>query len=217
MQIIIWAFCSMLVLMLIISFLPLGFTFKGKLLISIIGFVLALGGLAAVTTFPMWQTAMMIAVLIFFSAYFMDRRVGFVLYRDSLLQEDELEDELELPISHNQLLVAKENNLLYSVGKEIALPSYSKVGEQDIELKPSIDYLSEFESLLVVEDADVVKVDNDSIEGIVDIPTNNTEDTFSNNISDDELEPLDDSTFDFLFAPKEVAVGLKDDIEKTKE
>ncbi|MEW9053301.1 MAG: hypothetical protein AB2392_19230 [Neobacillus sp.] len=75
-----WAFGSMLAVLLIISFLPLGFTLKGKLTIAFVGFVLALGGLAAVSTFPVGATLVLLLVLSFFAAYIMDSRLSASLY-----------------------------------------------------------------------------------------------------------------------------------------
>jgi hypothetical protein len=90
MQILIWAIGSMLVLMLILSFLPLGYTFKGKVLIAFVGFVISLGGLAAAWNFPLWQTILMLVSIIFFTAYIMDSRTRSYLYKERFSDIDNL-------------------------------------------------------------------------------------------------------------------------------
>ena len=97
MQPIIWALGAMLLSMLIIAFLPIGITLRGKIFVVLSGFVLALGGLAAVSTFPLWQTALIIFLLIFVTTYIMDTRLATVIYNQ---QVDSFENENdESPVS----------------------------------------------------------------------------------------------------------------------
>lgn len=260
MQTIIWAFCSMLLFLLIISFSPLGFTYKGNFFISLIGFLLALGGIAAVTSLPLWEIALMLAVLIFLLAYFMDRRVGAVIYKESHVFREELNDEFETSISHNSFELVKDDSLIDSGVSKTVLPTFiddgsnsalslvsvksefnqelDKVGEiveedisflidrnidsevvKHIELAPVNAYLSDIENLLAVDDLGeiTVNLDNNSLEEIADMSSNNVEDSLPNNTNDKELEPLDDSIFDFLFAAEEANVGLNEIKEETKE
>ncbi len=95
MQTIIWAIASMLVLTLIISFLPLGYTLKGKSFVVLASFLVALGGLAAVSTFPLWQTALIIFALVFFVAYFMNNRLGSLLYNGNPEVDHLIDEKLE--------------------------------------------------------------------------------------------------------------------------
>jgi hypothetical protein len=255
---IIWAFSSMLVLMLIISFLPIGFTLKAKLFISLVGFVLALGGLAATSSFPLWQTALMLAVLIFISAYFMDRRVGALLYKGIPAFGDVVLDEVETPLFHNPIAIEKEDNLVNLAEAEIVFPTFNiknsitesslvssqpefipemekdkeivdedisylidRISESEfvdlnIESEPVTDYLSEIESLLEVEKT-AKNSNNNWPENIAGLPTNKAEDSLPKDMNEDKIEPLDDKTFDFLFAAKEVAGGLNGDEDETKE
>lgn len=82
MQTIIWAFGSKAVLMLIILILPIGLSFKGKILVVGVSFVLALAGLAATTTFPIWATFILLLILALLTSYFMDQRIGKLLYKN---------------------------------------------------------------------------------------------------------------------------------------
>ncbi len=75
-----WAFGSVLFVMLIVYFLPLGFTKKGKVILVFTSFLLALGGLAATASFSFLQTVLILFVLILFVTYLMDQRLGKWLY-----------------------------------------------------------------------------------------------------------------------------------------
>jgi hypothetical protein len=125
---IIWAFGSMLVMMLIISFLPLGITLKGKFIVVSAGFVLALGGLASVSTFPLWTTLVLLLVLSFFAAYMMDNRLGKFLYSVELHPEEEMIETPKLPFSQEQ---NNSDNLDFLDLTEIdSVPSFSKQEEK---------------------------------------------------------------------------------------
>ncbi|MFJ7727115.1 hypothetical protein ACIQXV_13215 [Neobacillus sp. NPDC097160] len=97
MQTIVWAISSMAGLMLIISFLPLGYTLKGKFFIVFVSFILSLGGLAAASTFPMWQTAIILFGLIFFTSYFMNNRMGNLIIKENPIYEEVLEEKFDHP------------------------------------------------------------------------------------------------------------------------
>jgi hypothetical protein len=121
MQTLIWAFVSMLVLLLTISILPLGFSNKGKVLIVLVSFVLALAGIGAMTTFSIWLTGLMLVVLVFFTAYMMDSKIGAFLYKEKLSFAEDLIDENDIPNQAAQLL---KNNYLPDIAKtEVELPS----------------------------------------------------------------------------------------------
>lgn len=100
MQSLIWALGSMVILIILLTFLPLGFTLKGKFFVSIAAFILALGGLAAGTTFPLWQTALMLAVLTFFTAYIMGGRSGYALFKETQSVVGDLNEEVK-PFDQN--------------------------------------------------------------------------------------------------------------------
>jgi hypothetical protein len=106
----IWAFSSMVVLLLIITFLPLGLTNKGKVFLVLTSFLLALGGLAAVVSFPLWKTALMLVVLIFFTAYFLDKKMGSFLYKASYDYKEERTKEIINPYINSKLAKEKEDS-----------------------------------------------------------------------------------------------------------
>ncbi|MBI0576517.1 phage holin family protein [Neobacillus cucumis] len=92
MQTIIWAFGSMVVLLIVLAFVPLGFTFKGKLSIVLACFVISLGGLAAINTFSLPLTGLLLIVLSFFTAYILDQRAGRLIYATNRSIEEEYEE-----------------------------------------------------------------------------------------------------------------------------
>ncbi|WP_026563420.1 hypothetical protein [Bacillus sp. UNC41MFS5] len=112
MQSIIWAFSSVVILTLIISLLPLGYTLKGKLLLVLISFILSLGGLAAVSIIPLWETALMLLALSFFAAYFMNNRLGTVLLQKNPVLEEPMDVEFECHNSDYEIENLKDINLV---------------------------------------------------------------------------------------------------------
>jgi hypothetical protein len=97
---IIWAFSATLIFTLVLALLPLGFTMRGKIFIALISFVLALGGLAAIPLFPLWETGLMLFLLVLLTAYFMGSRLGTrMLIQTNIPKED----------SNNEFSFTKEN------------------------------------------------------------------------------------------------------------
>lgn len=90
----IWALSTSIFVMLIVYFLPIGLTKKGKFIVVWIGLLLALAGLAATTSFSFLPALFMLLVLIFFVSYILDNRVGTVLFvhDESSEQQDIYED-----------------------------------------------------------------------------------------------------------------------------
>lgn len=102
MQSIIWAFGSMVVLIGIMSFLPIGLTIKGKVIVGIAGLVLSLGGLAATSTIPLWSTFLILFVITFFTAYLIDSRMRKVIYYQRISPEEESFQDFVEPFSNGK-------------------------------------------------------------------------------------------------------------------
>ncbi|MEH7332702.1 hypothetical protein V7161_08705 [Neobacillus drentensis] len=143
MESIVWALGAMLGLMLIIAFLPIGITLRGKICIVLASFVLALGGLGAVTSFPLWQSALMIFLLVLVAAYIMNSRLAAVLYSQEI---DSIEDvyEDESPISFD-IVKQPENSTdldMIDLGEiEITDPATEnlvKINVDSLELQPQM-------------------------------------------------------------------------------
>ncbi|KOP83611.1 hypothetical protein AMS60_14605 [Bacillus sp. FJAT-21945] len=128
------AVISLVILVPIIYFLPLGLSSKGKILVIIISFFLANLGLLAQLSFPLWQTSLVLLVLVFLSSIVIDSRLRKIIYPLSMkkifhshdemtldLIEREVDLENELPALQNAIEVSsrKTSNL----DKIIASPS----------------------------------------------------------------------------------------------
>ncbi|MGF6948240.1 hypothetical protein QF028_000745 [Neobacillus sp. B4I6] len=139
MQMILWAISSMIVLMLIISFLPLGYSFKGKFLLVLTSFILSLGGLAAISILPLWEIALMLFALIFFAAYFMNKRIGTLIFNENSVVGEAFDEEFESYKPVYKIESLKDVNLV-KIDEELALPISSNINiEKDAvsELIPS--------------------------------------------------------------------------------
>ncbi|MEY2192664.1 hypothetical protein AB7942_07965 [Neobacillus sp. BF23-41] len=153
MQMIIWAISSMVILMLIISFLPLGYTLKGKFFLVLTSFILSLGGLAAVSIFPLLETALMLFALIFFVAYFMNSRLGTLLSKENNVFGDDFDDEFESHESVYEKESVKDVNLV-KIDEDLASPISSNTNLEK-------DTVTELSSYPVMSDS-VEKTDNEA-------------------------------------------------------
>jgi hypothetical protein len=88
-----WAFGSMLIVLLVVYLLPLGLIKKGKVILVISSFILALGGIAATASFSFLLSLLILVVLILFVTYLLDQRLGRWLYsKEESFGEREIED-----------------------------------------------------------------------------------------------------------------------------
>lgn len=164
MQTVIWAFGSMVVFMLIFYFLPLGFTMKGKLIIGLAGFVLALGGNAAVVSFPIWLTFIILAVVSFFVAYMMNSRLASTVYQqeERFSYEEDYNTNTELPINKKSEK-ASDLDLLDLDELDVSGPTYTNLKveaslpsseHEVIQAKVNIDAIDEEISFLDDRDSE---------------------------------------------------------------
>jgi hypothetical protein len=144
MQLIFWAFGAMLVSMLVLTFLPLGFTVKGKALITITGFILAIGGLATRSTVPLEVTFLLLVVLSLFAAYFMNSRLGTVINREEAILMDEM-DQQAMFSTNNQIGNSVELEMIDLSEIEVAAHPNSLLNrvetsyfEDSLPVKPSL-------------------------------------------------------------------------------
>ncbi|MFJ5715541.1 hypothetical protein [Neobacillus sp. NPDC093127] len=207
MQTIIWAFGSMLILMLIISFLPLGYTIKGKFFVILASFMLALGGIAAIASFPLWETAIMLVLLIFFAAYFMDKRFGALFYKDIPTLKEELTEDFDIPVSNLKIDMMKNNDSIELTELEMveatienSIQTFVKPPiEQLIDNNEDISFLLERNSENEVSELKETESDQEigylsDIESLLDEEISKTDDQVKSNWLEeiDELPSLDD-------------------------
>lgn len=110
-------------LMLIIAILPLGFTSKGKIYVVITSFLLAIGGLAAVPVFPLWETALMLMLVIILLAYFMGNRSGAMIFKGNTVEEEVPSAEYITPVRNTK--IEKETTNIELTELNIKLPFVS--------------------------------------------------------------------------------------------
>jgi hypothetical protein len=234
MQTIFWAFGSSLVLMLIISFIPLGFTLKGKLFVVLTGFVLALGGLVATTSFPFSVIVLMLLVLAFFAAYMLDSRMGAIVYEDQDKAREVVYEDIEQSIGTKQ----SENLELEVMGLPLeksevtvnfgASPSFKKDLDEDISFLQERDTKVEFESVLVDPQVEVSYLsDIESMLLEASVKSLETEKDWLDEVSvikgkvenkkiDVEYNQLDDSELELLFGLNEAATGHEENLPVRK-
>lgn len=137
----VWAFGSMLIVILIFYFLPLGLTKKGKIILVLTSFILALGGMAATASFSFLLAVLLLVVLIVFVTYLMDQRLGKWLYSETIKEQGNedffLNTELETAASLEKLHQQKNESTLepLTLLKEKTIGSEAKQeSEADIPL-----------------------------------------------------------------------------------
>jgi membrane protein implicated in regulation of membrane protease activity len=182
---VIWVLGSMLLMLLIHFLLPLGYTRKGKFIVVVTSGLLAIGGIAAVSSIPLWQTFLVLLALSFLSAYFMDSRLGKVMYttKELFIEDIEFEDrdsssiltkqteetlnielmdlsELEITALSPSVLKQNEDSILpESHDEDISFLQDREIvsnTETDNEDEDlEVAYLSDIESLLEEEEVDL--------------------------------------------------------------
>lgn len=195
---VIWVLGSMLLLLLIHWLLPLGYTKKGKLIVVVTSGLLAMGGLAAVTSVPVWQTFLVLLALSFLAAYMMDTRLGKVMYmtKEQFIEDIDFEDSESSYTTGNQTEKTLDIELMDLSEMEITASS-SPVNKKDEnilsddQLDDDISFLQERElksiSEEVIEDDELEVGYLSDIESLLEDSTQEEVD-----LQDDRLETLDE-------------------------
>lgn len=82
---------SLIVLVPIIYFLPLGLTNKGKGLIILVAFLFANLGILAQNTFHLWQTGLILLLLTILTVYIMDKRMSKIIFSNVTEEKESIE------------------------------------------------------------------------------------------------------------------------------
>ncbi|TCJ02440.1 hypothetical protein [Cytobacillus praedii] len=131
---------SLVILVPIIYFLPLGLSSKGKIVVTFVSFFLAIIGLLAQLSFPLWQTSLVLLVLVFLSSIVIDSRLRKIIYplseKKNVHSHDEITQDLiesekgldnEVPALQNANVVSSSKPL--NLDKIIASPSDMKIDD----------------------------------------------------------------------------------------
>ncbi|PAE21724.1 hypothetical protein CHH80_04690 [Bacillus sp. 7504-2] len=155
---------SLIILVPIIYFLPLGLTNKGKGLLIIIAFIFANVGILAKGNFPIWQTALILLLLTVLTVYILDKRFHHLLF----LKKNEKHSE---PLLYNEEFITYEEE-----NKESEQPFLEQFEQHSLSFVQEEEQASE-ERLLEIEqiedlgeetnEADMIEKD---VEEIVEPP-----------------------------------------------
>jgi hypothetical protein len=197
---VIWVLGSMLLMLLIHFLLPLGYTKNGKLIVVVTSGLLAMGGLAAVSAFPVWQTFLVLFALSFFAAYIMDSRLGKVMYmtKEQFIEDIEFEDTESSSFITKQTGKTLDIELMDLSELEItASSSTSKIDEHTASadsLEEDISFLQERElesiSEEVIDDGELEIGYLSDIESLLEDSTQEKVD-----LQEDKLESLDEGSW----------------------
>jgi hypothetical protein len=140
---------SMLLTLILVFLVPLGLTKKGKVVVVLISFLLALIGLTATTVFSLWQTSLLLIVLIAFTTYLLYTRFKSLLYLTNGSFGKKLIDE-KIPINdYNK--VNTENYEQYSLGRnEVA--SGMDHNENEVTLEADLFYTQHDSNQVITEE-----------------------------------------------------------------
>jgi hypothetical protein len=131
MESLIWATGSMLLVMLIVQFLPIGLTKKGKFVVILASFFLALVGLMAVPSFSLWKVIIMLFVLIYFTAHLLNTRLGHSLFKENNYFGNKLLDQEESYMDYNKINKA-ENVEQFSLSRKEVASSIEPFEEKEV-------------------------------------------------------------------------------------
>jgi hypothetical protein len=197
---VIWVFGSMLLMLLIHFLLPLGYTKKGKIIVVILSGLLAMGGLAATSAFPLWQTFLVLLILSFFAAYIMDSRLGKVMY----LSKEQFIDEIDFEDNETSFNVSKQTEKTLDIElmdlSELEITASSSTSKRD-ENTASADSLEEDISFLQerdLEDNSGVLIEDEVLEvGYLSDIESLLEDSSQEKVDlqEDKLESLDEDNW----------------------
>jgi hypothetical protein len=191
---VIWVLGSMLLMLLIHFLLPLGYTTKGKFVVVISSGLLALGGLAAVSIIPLWQTLLILLVLSFFAAFIMDSRLGKFMYKtkEQIIEENDIPDsdsslklikqsaassdielmdlsELEITVSTSVIKQDEDTFSAESLDEDISFLQDREIESEPEDLEDGeleVGYLSDIESLLEESTQEKVEVLKEKVDSL---------------------------------------------------
>ncbi|MED3571440.1 hypothetical protein [Cytobacillus praedii] len=215
---------SLVILVPIIYFLPLGLSARGKILVTFVSFFLAIIGLLAQLSFPLWQTSLVLLVLVFLSSIVIDSRLRKIIYplsekknfhshdeitQDLIESEKGLDNELSALQNANTVSSSKPLNL----NKIIASPSEMKIDDDREEVfvdeftpKAEMEFLEKqlsFEKDNISEEINLLENSGEEIEEDI-LFLHNREALLEDSLNDDH----------YHYQKKEEVLGYMSEIER---
>ncbi|WP_160722001.1 hypothetical protein [Bacillus sp. USDA818B3_A] len=160
MQTMIWAISSMVVLMLISFFIPIGYSLKGKVLVVITSFLLSLVGLLALKILPIWETGLITFALICIATYLMNSRMEpFIIKAD----KEVYGINAEIVVAQHQLSQSStgiKDDILLELNKEALLPIATNFNLENDLLADSNSSLKMNDLLEIDRESEIINLDN---------------------------------------------------------
>ncbi len=117
---------SLILLIPIIMYLPLGMTSKGKMIIIFGAIIVALTGIYTNMNFPLWQTAGILLLIVLVMTFFMGEKF------EGLIFDQEGNDLTDYKSDEPQVEVDERDDLIHNIG----LQKLSKDGSDHLEVRP---------------------------------------------------------------------------------
>ena len=166
----VWVLSSILLVVVMLSVLPLGLSKSGKAIATFSSLLLAMAGLAAAVSFPLWLTFVLLLLLAFSAAYLLDSRWHRFIYKKSsqfTVPDFYEEDQDSLSAENEELNAPEPFPVLPKISPGLVEPTTTVVPdieedlvrilsrnqnaeEEEIFKMPELetDYLSDIEELL---------------------------------------------------------------------
>ncbi|MBP2240598.1 hypothetical protein J2Z40_001155 [Cytobacillus eiseniae] len=151
MNIYLFAIASLILVVPIIYFLPLGLTKKGKIIVVSVSFVLSLIGVSANSLFEWWKLALLVFVLVILSSYLLDRKM-----KDLFLvsEHDNAINQLDFTSPPVEISLEKERNEIEESNYQDNMANMSHFEEEIEEINV------ENEDAHYVESSEISIIDN---------------------------------------------------------
>lgn len=159
------AIVSLVILVPIIYFLPLGLSTKGKILVTFVSFFLAIVGLFAQLSFSLWQTSLVLLLLVFLSSIVIDSRLKKIIYpplskeKDFFLKDEIIQDDVNNEEFGSELVDSNtkqvSNSKPLNLDKIVASHSLIKIDEEREEV-----IIDEFKRVLEIESSEIGTLKN---------------------------------------------------------
>lgn len=225
------AIVSLVILVPIIYFLPLGLSTKGKILVTSVSFFLAVVGLFAQLSFPLWQTSLVLLLLVFLSSIVIDSRLKKIIYpplskeKDFFLKEEIIQDDVNNEEFGSELVDSNtkqvSNSKPLNLDKIVASHSLIKIDEEREEV-----IIDEYKRELEIESSEIGTLKNqfsfveDNLLEEVKL-TEDIDEDFEEDISflfnRDELLEENSKGYTHHIQAKEEDVGYMSEIERMIE
>lgn len=184
-EVIVYAFITILLLIPILYFVPLGFNFKGKLIIAGLSFLLAVIGLYSNKLYPLWQTVIMLLLLAAIITYFIEKKLR-VMTSANVKTEEVEENSYIGEEKYSTVLDGPKLDVTEKFDKDDQSNGSEELSDKDFNEKENVD--SELDTIEIMEDK--IEGEEDHLEAQIIKDTGEAD--LKQQISKEEVEPQED-------------------------